>query len=435
MMMTLEAYREHQVAFFKQNAVQKPELLGMEFEHFLIDETNLRSYDYTEPEGQRDFLNKLCLKGWRVFSEEEGQPLGIVKEGHTITLEPGGQVEISLSPFSTIEAIDQAYQEVLKDMASVLIKGQRIVSVGYHPQTKIDDLSLLPKKRYDMMYNYFKNNGQFCHNMMKGTAATQVSIDYSDEEDFIKKFRVANYLSPVLASLFDAVPVFEGNEEIEGNRRLRIWQETDLKRSKLIVGALSQRFDFEAYADYLLSLPPILIQSEGKIYETGDRRLSDLLQVFMFNEKDLEHLQSMVFPDVRLKKFIEIRMPDAMPYPYNLAVASIVKGILYNPENLKRFYEQSLAVDDIWVIKMNQRLMDSRLNDIIPELEGIKDLSIQAALAVLNPSDAEPLKVLNELNQKEGSMLKKLQKMRKEAPETYLDFITVAKFINKEGQQ
>ncbi len=424
---TEAAYIENQIAFYKSNAVKEPDLLGMEFEHFLVDRSTLRSYDYHEKNGQRDLLEALIKRGWRSFSAEEGNVFGIEKEGHTLTLEPGGQVEISLKPFSGVCEIDQAYETVLSEIGEVLLANQCLVSLGYHPKTKIDELSLLPKKRYGLMYEYFEDKGNYCHNMMKGTAATQVSIDYSDEADFIKKFRVANFLSPAIASLYDATPIFEGELDSAGNRRLKIWNETDVKRSKLIKGCLTERFGFKDYAAYLLSLPPILIASGGGIIETQESLLKDLLPLYAFDSKDLEHLQSMVFPDIRLKRFLEIRMPDAMPYPYNISLAALVKGIFYNAENLNAFYERSLLVGDDWVNTQNQALIHAVANAVTPELVDLKNWMVDKALSVLSIQEGESLQKLKDLGEKEGSMAAYLRRLAATDTAEFLDVATVVR--------
>jgi len=403
-----EAYIEKQVSFFQNYAKEKPKLLGVELEHFLLEKESLRSYDYYEPGGQRDLLNKLSQNGWDVLLEEDGNLLGLEKNGHTITLEPGGQVEISLKPYATIKEIDEAYQNVMEDIRRQLEQGQMIAGIGYHPVTQIDQLSLLPKKRYGMMYDYFKENGAYCHHMMKGTAATQVSIDYSDETDFIKKFRVANYLSPVIASLFDATPFFEGTQTEGRNMRARIWAETDIKRSKLIPGSLTTHFDFSEYVKYLLKLPPILLYSEGKLIYSHKETLEQALEHFPFEENELEHHLSMVFPDVRLKRFIEIRMPDSLPYPYSMGVPALIKGLFYNESLLEKYYQKSLSVDDAWVEEQNFKLRSSIDS---PEIQTLKVELLQDVLHHLPEDESCYLENVVDAIEKDGSFTALLKRL------------------------
>jgi len=422
-----ESYIEKQVAFFKKYAVNRPKLLGMEFEHFLLDAQTLRSYDYYESNGQKEMMEALSHNGWAILLEEEGNILGLEKNGSTITLEPGGQVEISLRPFETIPEIDHAYTTIISEIYEVLAPNQMIAGIGYHPVTKIDDLSLLPKKRYGMMYDYFETNGAYCHNMMKGTAATQVSIDFDSEIDFIKKFRVANYLSPAIASLFDATPFFEGALTEGSNMRARIWAETDLKRSKLIPGSLTMQFGFAEYASYLLKLPPILLYTEGNLVFSENETLESALTHYEFYDEELEHHLSMVFPDVRLKRFIEIRMPDSLPYPYNLGVAALIKGIFYSSRLLEKYYEKSLGVDDAWVEHQNKNLkmslVDSELNELKRSL--LQDVSV-----ALSETESIYIKPILEVLENEGSFTAWMQKIYGEDAEAFKQLIKIQE-VNK----
>ncbi|QNO14054.1 glutamate--cysteine ligase [Alkalicella caledoniensis] len=358
--MDVKTYIEHQVEYFKKHARTTDKLLGVEFEHFLVDRETLRSYSYFEPGGQKDIVQGLLKNNsnWRLISQQDGYPLGLEKDGSTITFEPGGQVEISIKPFEKIAEVDAAYRRIIDDIYSQMLPNQILVSVGYHPKTEIATLPILPKKRYEMMFEYFKNHGAKSHNMMKGTAATQVSIDYCDEADFVKKYKVAHFLAPVLASLFDSTPIFEGKIYDKENPRVAIWEETDPVRSKLVPGAISKTFDFRSYAEYLLDVPPILVNKDGVDIYTGEATLRELLHRYDFSEKELEHIQSMVFPDVRLKKFIEIRMADALPYPYGLAVVAMIKGIFYTPSLLDKLYEKAKGFDDQWVLEQNKGLIE-----------------------------------------------------------------------------
>lgn len=356
-------YIHAQVMYFQKSIKASAKWLGAEFEHFLVDKATLRSYRYDEPNGQKDLANKLNGMGWHIFLKEGDAPLGLEKEGNTITFEPGGQFEISLRPLESVKEIDALYRRLMDEIHSVMIESQALVGLGYHPSSKIESLPLLPKKRYDFMYQYFKTHGAKSHNMMKGTAATQVSIDYTSEADFIKKFRVAYFLSPVFAALWDASPIFEGEIFQKSHLRAGIWEETDRPRSKNMPGVLEKVYGFADYTKYLLSVSPIFFPQNGGYESVGDTPLEQLLEDRHFDTALYEHVQSMVFPDVRLKKYLEIRMADAMPYPYNLSVFAIVDALFYNVDVLNYWYKKSLAYNDAWLLRQNQNLMDLKLED------------------------------------------------------------------------
>lgn len=412
------------INYFKEGSKTDPSGIGVEVEHYLIDEKTLRSYRYDEQNGQRDFLNNLIKKGWKVINEENNQPLGIEKDQSTITLEPGGQVEISLKTLKSIKSIETKYLKILEEMKSVLVEGQVFVSTGYHPSTSIDELPLLPKERYHSMYEYFKNRGEKSHFMMKGTAATQVSIDYKDEADFIKKYRVAVFLGPIISRLFDASPVFEG-ELVEGeNLRIDIWNHTDPVRTKYPVGAFENVFDFEAYADYILKLPPIFTKINDAYLFTKDRVLEDIVEEYPVEHIDVDHLLGMAFPDVRLKKYIEIRMADSLPMPYVFALPALIKGIFYNPSILDRYYEFAMKYTLEDAIAINEQLLhelDFTYKDISMNWFMMKVML--DAKSGLSPEEAGYIDLLFEQLNSEGSFKKKLEGLYKEDKNKFLEAI------------
>jgi|GEM_PF-76232 len=341
------------------------ELLGVEFEHFLLDKDSLRSYDYHEAGGQFDIAKKLVKKGWLVTYEENGYIFNLDKNKNSISFEPGGQFEISIRPCEGIEEVDRIYQCVLSEVKSVMLDNQILLGLGYHPRTKIDNLSLLPKERYHYMYKYLHDRGPMARNMMKGTAATQVSIDYSSEEDFKKKYRVANFLAPFIAKLFDASPYFEGDLYAENNLRINIWEHTDRKRSKLPEGAMDRVFSYEDYAAYIEQTQPIIMIFKSQIVHTGRETIEDLSKSYYLSDAELDHGMSMVFPDVRLKHFLELRMADSLPYPFNLAIPALVKGIFYNKDLLDKYYDLSLAYKDHDMEAFNLALKEKNVFDVV----------------------------------------------------------------------
>lgn len=320
--------------------------LGTEFEHFIINSKTLESYNYLENHGLKVVMSKIMALGWAILIQEDEHVLGLIKEGNTITLEPGSQIEISIRVCENIEEIDKIYCDVIREIKSVLTEDQLIVSLGYHPKTQIEDIPFLPKKRYEFMSEYLKKQGKFAHNMMKGTASTQVAIDFSSEEDFIKKFRVANFLSPFLSRIFDASPIFQGEMFKGENLRIDIWNNMDGDRSKIVPLALDKKFSYVDYAEYILNLPPILVFHNNEYIFTEGKKVKEITEEYNFNSEEVLHLMSMPFPDVRVKNYIEIRMPDAINYPLNLGIPALIKGIFYKQENLDKYYALSLKYNN-----------------------------------------------------------------------------------------
>lgn len=323
--------------------------LGIEFEHFVIDKNTFETISYYGKDGVAETLKDLEKNNW-VATYEGEYILGLTKENKNITLEPGSQFELSLKAEKDIGDIEREYLGFLDEIVPLLeSKGQALIAVGYHPMTKINDIKLLPKKRYDYMFNYFKKRGTHAHNMMKGTAALQVSIDYKDEEDYKKKFRVTNALSPILYSLFENAIIFEGEEYKHHNLRAFIWKNCDTDRSGIAEGALKDDFGYEKYAEYILNRPPIFIIKKGKLEFTDEKLVKEIFNPEDYEIEELEHLLTMFFPDVRTKRYMEIRMMDAVPYPLNFAAMAFWKGILYNDEILNKVYDYiaDLNIEDI----------------------------------------------------------------------------------------
>jgi len=196
---------------------------------------------------------------------------------------------------------------------------------------------------------------------MKGTASTQVVIDYKDETDFVKKYRVSNFLSPFISSIFDASPIFEGELYGQTNLRIKIWENTDISRSKYPVGVLNHQFDYKMYAEYISGIKPVFLPCGNTVIETHEKTMSDLYLEKPLSNNALNHGLSMVFPNVRLKSYIEIRMPDAIPYPYSMAVPALLKGIFYNESLLEYYYQISLEYSDQDLVRMDDSFKNNEI--------------------------------------------------------------------------
>ena len=339
--------------------------LGVEIEHFVVYKDNYHSVSYYGEDGVESTLKNLLDLGWE-GTYQGGYLLGLTKNDLSITLEPGSQLEVSIEAKVNLEDIERSYLNFLDDLIPVLEnKNQRLVALGYHPQTKIDDIKLLPKKRYDLMFNHFKSRGSHAHNMMKGTGAFQVSIDYLSEDDYVKKFRVINALSPVFYGLFENAYFFEGEPCKIHNLRSFIWSNCDSDRAGNIGYAFEDDYSYEKYAEYILERPPIFTIKRGEIVPTNKKLVKDVLDPEITELEELEHLMTMFFPDARTKRYIEIRIMDAVPYPLNIAAVALIKGIFYNENNLNLVFDfvKDIKYEDIQMIK--GEILLNGLNTII----------------------------------------------------------------------
>jgi len=311
---------------------------GVEIEHFVLDEKG-RSMHYEE---LAHMMEEMRTKTETPYYEE-GYLLGFYNDDYSVTLEPASQLEISIAPQRTIEETEKIYLEFQKKTENYLRdKGYRLVNRGYHPSQKAENLKLIPKKRYEYMNRYFEKTGTMGKNMMRATASVQVSLDYTDEADFVEKYRLACILSPVFAFLTDNSPVFEGKKTEKRMIRTVVWNHTDPARCGMIPQTFEKGFGYRAYAKYLYENPPILvIDSEGQAVYTGNKKAGEIYSEREMTEEEVEHLLSMFFPDVRLKKYIEFRAGDSMELPFALAYVALIKTIFYTEgirKELCRFF-------------------------------------------------------------------------------------------------
>lgn len=383
--------------------------IGVEIEHIIVRDDG-SAVSYSEPEGVRNILEELA-PSYDECTMSEGFLIGLARPDSTITIEPAGQLELSISPYDDLRRIQGVYEEFRSRLDPMLARrGMHAESLGYHPTTRARDLELIPKERYRLMDAWFKNTGKHGICMMRGSASAQVSVDYVDEADAILKFKIANLLGPLFSFITDNAPVFEGKTGTGRMARTRIWNDVDAERSMVVSYLFEHGFDtpytFLDYAHYIYDAHPILNTRGDRSCSTGDKTAAELCeqQDHLLDRTETLHLLSMFFPDVRLKHYIEVRMADSMPEEYTLAYAALVKGIFYDHDNLadlsKRF--RAAHVDDKSVPAAKAALMeDAWLADVfgMPAYRWLDDLIAMAwrGLPAFEQTYLEPLARLVEM--------------------------------------
>lgn len=337
--MTYEDKVEKIVDFIKSGEKDEKDFkVGFEVEHFVVDKNSLETVRYEGENGIRKSLEELKDLGYEGIYEGE-YIMGLHKDGASISIEPAAQFEISLDSQNSVDKLFETYKNTMAEIIPIFDKkGQLLVEVGYQVKDKIADIPRIPKERYKFMYEYFeKYAGPMAHNMMKGSASLQVAIDYSDEDDFRKKYFLANALSPFFYSIFDNAYIFEGEVYENHNIRQSIWENCDKDRTGIYPFSFDNDLSYEKYAKKILATPSIFIKKDGKDIATNEKTFEEIFDEDMSDEM-VFHALSIVFPDVRVKKYIEIRMPDNMPFPYNFAAVSLIKNIFYDKEVLDYAY-------------------------------------------------------------------------------------------------
>jgi len=350
--------------YFKDNEKEEEDFkIGVEFEHFIVDKDTLETISYYGAGGVEETLREMLTMGWEGIYEGE-HLLGLSRDGNFVALEPGSQFELSVRPEKNIEDIKKIYFNFLDEVLSILEKkNQVLITTGYQPETKIADIKRIPKERYKYMYEYFKTRGSHAHNMMKGTGALQTSFDYSSEEDYGKKLKVASSLSPVMYAIFDNTFYFEQEPQLEKrNLRSFIWENCDSDRCGIVDGALKEGFRYKDYAEYILNGPPIFIDYGKELYYTGAKKYKEIFNPEDYTMEELEHVLTMFFLDVRCKKYIEIRVFDSIPYPLNFAAIALWKGIFYNEDNLNEVYDYIEGINVEHINKAKIDIMDKGLD-------------------------------------------------------------------------
>ena len=251
----------------------------------------------------------------------------------TISLEPAAQLEISVGPAHSVKALYEAVVALDDEIAAAMDAiglDARLVGIGYDPLVSDPtELELIPKDRYHDMDAYLSKRGRYARDMMRGTASTQVSLDYESEADCQRIVRMATYLGPLFAFLFDNAPVFRG-KPTPGMARSRIWHHVDVDRCGIVPSSLDG-LSFEDYVLWVSGVKPILFTDAAHVTtSTGDAYARDIMSARPLEKSELFHLLSMVFPNVRLKGFCELREMDSLPPRLAAACTSFTGALLYD---------------------------------------------------------------------------------------------------------
>ena len=388
------------IAYFESGITDDDTGLGIELEHTIISEANLEQVSYSQDKGISWVLEQLSSDYGEKITDFEGDLLGLMRPGEAITLEPAAQLEISAGPFETLDAAMNCFESFETRLEDVLAPvGKRALLTGYHPKAKACELELIPKKRYEFMDYYLGKIGPYGTYMMRGTASTQVSIDYSSVDDCLRKLRIAFALTPIFSLMCDNSPTFEGKPRTHQLARTEIWLKCDPERCNLVPGVMDKNFSLRSYAEYILDTPAILVPCNKREWCYTENTFGELYADKPMQRSDIEHALSMFFTDVRLKTYVEIRPADALPIPYAIAYAALIKGLFYSNKNLDQLDKILCDVQDSDVIEAKYSLMAKGYNAQVyhmPVAE-LADTLIGLAKSALDQGDRDYLEPLADL--------------------------------------
>lgn len=349
----LQSFEDCVNYFHSGETPEKDWVIGTEHEKIAVYEDTWERVPYEGERGIAALLNTIASQGgWDPILEAD-QIIGLKHDGASITLEPGGQFELSGAPLATIKETCAEFNSHVDQVKSISRDlGIVWLSLGVDPLHGVSDVPVMPKSRYQIMRDYLPTRGSLGLEMMHLSATVQANFDFSDEADMVAKVRTAMGCTPLVSALFANSPLSAGVENGFVTKRLAIWEDTDPDRCGLLPFVFDPDFGYARYTEWALDVPMFFLIRDGRYIPARG------LNFRSFMEKGLEgyraqlsdwdmHLTTL-FPEVRLKQIIEVRGADAVPRELTCALPAIWKGILYDAEALGEAWElvASLSFED-----------------------------------------------------------------------------------------
>ena len=400
--------KEQIIEYFKSGIKKTQDFkIGIEHEKFLFNNHDNKRIDYSKV---KEMFLALLEFGWNPILEKENI-IGLNKGGKNITLEPGNQIELSGDKLNHVHEACAESQDYLFELRQVTKKLDiKIVSAGFDPISKLDEVPNNPKQRYELMTKDMPLGGELSLDMMYRTCGTQLNIDYNSEEDFKKKFKIVNSIVPISIALFANSSIVEKKNSNYLSYRSKVWQNTSR-------GGLPKLFfeelNFEKYAEFVINFPILFIQ-EKDAYISGQKYTFkdfmegkiDEIENRLPSESDLTTHLSTIFTENRLKKYIELRSMDTCGWDCLCAGPAFNVGMLYG--NLDEVYELISSWDKDKIINA---YLDAPKKGFNTQLMG-KDLLYWAStLLNLSKKGLENRDVLNKHGKNETLFLNHLKKV------------------------
>ena len=404
-----------------QNGEKKPSdfKIGTEHEKFVFHIDTLKPVPFLGESGIENLLLALKKYGWESILED-GNTIGLSRDkslgGGTITLEPAGQLELSGAPLTniheTFNELDEHRSQISKEGSNL---GLGFLGAGLTPDWSFDEMPIMPKSLYQIMKNYMPKKGNLGLDMMFRSTTIQVNLDYSSESDMIKKFKVSLALQPIATALFANSPFLDGNLTGYNSFRSHIWTDTDPDRTGMLPFVFDGEMSYEKYVDYALKVPMYFIYRDGNYLDVSGSSFEDFLNGGLDelpNEKqniiDWENHLTTIFPEVRLKSFLEMRGADGGSFESVCALSSFWVGLLYDSESLDSSFN---LIKDFNIKQLQELRIEVAKNGLHSIIEGIEIQEIAKKVLKLSREGLRNRNILNENGDSEEIFLDPLQKI------------------------
>ena len=311
--------------------------VGTEHEKIGLLADTLRRVPYDGPRGIGEVLRRIAEQDdWEPIVED-GRTIGLSKNGASISLEPGGQLELSGAPLATIHETCHefsAHLELVRRVSEPL--GIVWLSLGIDPIHPLAEVPRMPKARYAIMRDYLPTRGELALDMMHLTATVQANFDWLDEPDMVSKLRMAFAVTPIVAAIFANSSVAEGKQAGFVSRRLHIWRFTDPDRCGTPAFVFEPGFGYERWVEWALDIPMFFVVRDERYLPARGTTFRAFLERGFDGHRatrgDFDRHLTTLFPDVRLKRVIEVRAADAVPSGLICALPALWKGLLYDDD-------------------------------------------------------------------------------------------------------
>ena len=406
-------------------------LIGLEHEKLLYATGTNHPVPHAGPKGVEALLASFEASSWEPFREAPGLPIIAMKrEAATLSLEPGGQLELSGSPFASAREVHEENLAHLKDLkARAAALGITAVTLGLRPYTAVADMPWMPKTRYRLMRETLGRRGKLALHMMLLTGTGQVSLDFVDEADLKRKITALSRLSPVLVALFANSPLHEGKPSGYLSFRSHIWSDVDPARCGIPAFLVDGSFSYRAYAEWALDAPLLFLRRAGQYVDpklTFRQLLKDGYQGQPATIADWNDHLSTLFPEMRIKKVLEVRSADGVNAALTAGLVALLRGLAYDATALGELEAALPKLGHREHLALHAAAQVKALDAPLPGAGTLKDLAREVVaiarrgLGRIDPLDAPLLDPVDEVAQTGRTRAHVLLELQQLPPEQQL---------------